>query len=226
MQMTIRKRDVVILAVIGIVALIALWYFFLISPKRSEISDLQEQTEIERETFERNSARLKKLDQEREAALESRGELLKLDKLVPGDEQMPSLIVELQKSANDAGIDFVKIEPDVPVPGAGATIIPIEMKFEGRFFDVNEFLYRVENYARMEGSEVNVSGRFLSVVEIKLEEGELQEWPNVTVTLGINAYTTMTPAATSSAGGGSGSSSSSSSDDEGGSSAGGGAAEE
>jgi hypothetical protein len=194
--MTIRKRDIIILAAIGLLAVIALWYFFLISPKRSEISEINEQTEVERETFERNSARLKKLDQERAAAQEATGELLKLNKLIPGDEQMPSLIVELQKSANDAGIDFVKIEPDLPVPGAGATIIPIEMKFEGRFFDVNEFLYRVENYARMEGSEVNVSGRFLSVVEIKLEEGEFLGWPNVTVTLGINGYTSMPPVAT------------------------------
>jgi Tfp pilus assembly protein PilO len=194
--MTIRKRDIFILAAIGLVAIVALWYFFLISPKRSEIVEINEQVQVERETFERNSARLKKLDQERAAAQEARGELLKLDKLVPGDEQMPSLIVELQKSANDAGIDFVKIEPDLPTPGLGASVIPIEMKFEGRFFDVNEFLYRVENYARLEGAEVNVSGRFLSVVEITLEEGEFQDWPSVTVTLGINAYTTMPPVST------------------------------
>ncbi|RJQ45534.1 MAG: hypothetical protein C4534_04460 [Gaiellales bacterium] len=194
--MTIRKRDIIILAAIGFLAVVALWYFFLISPKRGEIDEVNEQARVEKETYDRNTARLKNLEQERAAAQEARGELLKLDKLVPGDEQIPSLIVELQKSANDAGIDFVKIEPDVPVPGAGATVIPIEMKFEGRFFDVNEFLYRVENYARLEGNEVNVSGRFLSVVDITLEEGEFLKWDNVTVTLGINAYTTMAPAAT------------------------------
>ncbi|MHB0914269.1 MAG: type IV pilus inner membrane component PilO [Thermoleophilia bacterium] len=193
--MNIRKRDLAILAAIGLIALIALWYFFLISPKRSEISAVNEETRVEKETYDRNTARLKKLDQERIAAQESRGELLKLDKLIPGDEQIPSLIVELQKSANDAGIDFVRIEPDMAVTAAdGTAVIPIQMKFEGRFFDVNEFLYRVENYARLEGNEVNVSGRFLSVVDIKLEEGEFKKWDYVTVTLGINAYTSMTPA--------------------------------
>jgi Tfp pilus assembly protein PilO len=194
--MTIRKRDIIILAAIGLLAILVLWYFFLISPKRSEISEINEQAEVEQETYDRNTARLIKLDQERDAAIEAQGDILKLDKLVPGDEQMPSLIVELQKSASDSGIEFVKIEPNLPTPGAGATIIPIEMKFEGRFFDVNEFLYRVENYARLEGSEVNVSGRFLSVVELKMEEGEFDGWPDVAVTLGINAYTTMPPVAT------------------------------
>lgn len=195
--MTIRKRDIGILAAIGFLALVALWYFFLISPKKTEISEVNEQAKVEKEAYERNTARLKNLDQERAAAQEARGDLMKLDKLIPGDEQIPSLIVELQNSANQAGIDFVKIEPDLSTPGVGgATVIPIEMKFEGRFFDVNEFLYRVENYARLEGSEVNVSGRFLSVVEITMEEGEFLGWDNVTVTLGINAYTTMTPAAT------------------------------
>lgn len=192
--MNIRKRDIIILAAIGLVALIAVWYFFLISPKRSEITTVNEEARVEQETYERNTARLKKLDQERMAAQESRGELLKLEKLIPGDEQIPSLIVELQQSANDAGIDFVRIEPDLAVTASdGSAVIPIQIKFEGRFFDVNEFLYRVENYARLEGNEVNVSGRFLSVVDIKLEEGEFKKWDYVTVTLGINAYTTMIP---------------------------------
>lgn len=193
--MNIRKRDIIILAAIGLLALIAVWYFFLISPKRSEITTINQEKKVEKETYDRNTARLKKLDQERVAAQESRGELLKLDKLIPGDEQIPSLIVELQKSANDAGIDFVRIEPDLAVTSSdGSAVIPIQIKFEGRFFDVNEFLYRVENYARLEGNEVNVSGRFLSVVDIKLEEGEFKKWDYVTVTLGINAYTTMVPA--------------------------------
>jgi Tfp pilus assembly protein PilO len=187
----VRKRDIGILAGIGLVALIAAWYFLLISPKRSEIAEVEEEVTVERDTYDRNTARLKKLDQEREAAQESLAELLKLNKLIPGDNQIPSLIVELQKSANQAGIDFVKIEPDLAVRVGESTVVPIQMKFEGRFFDVNDFLYRVENYARLEGNNVNVSGRLVSVVGIKLEEGEFLEWPNVTVTLDINTYTTL-----------------------------------
>jgi Tfp pilus assembly protein PilO len=187
----VRKRDIGILAGIGLVALIAAWYFLLISPKRGEVAEVQEEVTVERDTYERNTARLKKLDQERTAAQESVAELLKLNKLIPGDNQIPTLIVELQKSANEAGIDFVKIEPDLAVRVGESTVVPIQMQFEGRFFDVNDFLYRVENYARLEGNNVNVSGRLVSVVGIKLEEGEFLEWPNVTVTLDINTYTTL-----------------------------------
>ncbi len=171
--------------------LIVAWYFLMISPKRSDLADVQQKRDAEKRQFETDKARLERLPEERRAALQAQEDLLKINKLIPVDEQVPSMIIELNQSAHRAGIDFVKIAPKDPVEVSGNTVVPMDLAFEGRFFDVNDFLYRVENYARLEGSDVNVSGRFISVVTVLIELGDLQERTNyVTCKLGINTYIT------------------------------------
>ncbi len=188
-----KRRDIYILIGLGVLVLIVAWYFLMISPKRDDVAEAQKLRDTEKRQFETDRARVERLPEEKRAALQAQEDLLKINKLVPVDKQVPSLIIELNQSANQSGIDFVKIAPKEPVDVGGDTVIPMDLTFEGRFFDVNDFLYRVENYARLEGSDVNVSGRFISVVDLQLEQGDFLEWPNVTCRLGVNTYMT-TPA--------------------------------
>lgn len=197
-----KKRDIGILIGLGVVVLLVAWYFLIIGPKRDKLAETEKQLEQEQKTYEDNSAKIKRITEEKNAAQQTEGEIMKLDKLIPADAQVPSLIIELQQSAQEAGIEFMKIEPAEAVAGAdGNTIIPFEMKFQGDFFDVNDFLYRVENYARMEGNDVNVSGRLLSVVEIILDEPDREpKFPQVMATLTVNAFMTGPPPAKPKAG--------------------------
>lgn len=192
-----KKRDFWILAGLGVVVLVVAWYFLIIGPKRDEISRVDSELQAEKQKYDADAVKVKRLDEERASAKQTSGEMLKLNKLIPADSQVPSVIVELQQSANEAGIDFMKIEPGDGVPGrnGGNTVIPMELKFEGRFFDVNDFIYRVENYARMEGNDVNVSGRLISVVALKMEEPDIGAFPEVLATLQINAFMTSPPPA-------------------------------
>lgn len=193
-----KKRDIGILIGLGVVVLLVAWYFLLIGPKRDSIAEAQQQLKTEKEKYETDSDKIKRIEQERDIAEQTTADLLKLHKMVPIDTQVPSLIVELQQSAKESGIEFIAIVPGVPVAGeGGVTIVPFELKYDGRFYDTNEFLYRVENYARMEGSSINVSGRFISVVGLKMEESGGREFPYITTTLNINAYMTSAPPATS-----------------------------
>lgn len=194
-----KRRDIYILVGLGVVVLIVAWYFLIISPKRDELAESRDMRDTEKRKFETDSARVERIPEERSAARQATEDLLKINKLVPVDEQIPSLIIELNQSASQAGIDFVQITPDTPIIVSGDTVVPMDLKFEGRFFDVNDFLYRVENYARIEGSDVNVSGRFVSVVEILLRESDFNEWPYVSAKLGVNTYMTSPPPAGSTA---------------------------
>ncbi len=188
-----KRRDIYILVGLGVLVIIVAWYFLIISPKRDELAEAKDRRDTEQRKFETDRARVERLPEERSAARQATEDLLKINKLVPVDEQIPSLIIELNNSANQAGIDFVKITPSTEVVVGNETVVPLDLTFEGRFFDVNDFLYRVENYARIEGSDVNVSGRFVSVVEILMQEADYLEWPNVTTKLGVNTYMTSPP---------------------------------
>lgn len=196
-----KKRDIIILGVLGVVVLMVAWYFLIISPKKSDADIVGNELQQQQKKYDEDYAKVKRGTEERSAGQQASGELLKLNKLVPVDSQLPSMIVDLQHSANEAGIYFMKIEPGVAIAGSdGSTIIPMELKFQGRFLEVNDFLYRVENYARMEGNDINISGRLISVVTLNMKEPELdtpdpddgvaKKFPNVLATLGINAYMT------------------------------------
>lgn len=192
-----KKRDIGILIGLAALVLLVAWYFLLLGPKRDSIAESEAQAQTEKSKYEDNANKLKRLDDERTAAKQTAGELMTLNKLVPADAEVPSLIVELQQSANEAGIKFMRVEPATPVAAGSNTIVPFEMKFQGNFFDVNDFLYRVENYARMQGTnDTNVSGRLLSVISISLDEPSLDpKFPQVMATLGVNAYMTGAPPA-------------------------------
>lgn len=212
-----KTRDIGILIGLGVVVLLVAWYFLLLGPKRDDIAQTDRQLEQEQKTFEDNQAKVRRIGEERNAARQTMAELFKLNKLIPVNAQVPSLIVELQQSATEAGIKFLKIEPGETIAGTeGNTVVPFEMKFQGDFYDVNDFLYRIENYARMEGNDVNVSGRLLSVVVIDLQEPSLEpKFPQVLATMNVNAYMTSPPPARAKTGGQAGGSQSSGSESSG-----------
>lgn len=190
-----KKRDIGILIGLGVVVLVVAWYFLIISPKKEEAATKASEYNAEKASYDESLAKVQRIDEERSAAKQAAGDLLKLNKLVPPDSQVPSMIVEMQSTADSAGIKFMKIVPDTPVAGTeGGTIVPFELNFQGGYYDVIDFLYRVEAFARMEGTNVNVEGRLISVVTLELVEPDIDgSFPDVLVKLGANAYMTGPP---------------------------------
>ncbi len=213
-----KKRDLGILIGLAVLVLLAAWYFLIISPKRDNLSDLNNQVKSENAKYQANQNKLSHIDQEREAAQQTESDLFKLDKLVPADSQVPSLIIDLQKSSGDAGVQFLDVKAGAPTPGSGGlTIIPFELKIEGTFFDVNDFLYRVENYARIDNGDINVSGRLVNVVAFKIGEPDVtgSKFPartssgevtpgHILLTVDINVFMTSPPPPKASASGAAG----------------------
>lgn len=187
-----KKRDIGILIGLGVVVVIVAWYFLIISPKKEEAATRANEYQAEKKSYDESLAKVQRIEEERSAAKQAAGDLLKLNKLVPPDSQVPSMIVEMQSTADSAGIKFMKIAPDTPVAGTeGGTIVPFELEFQGEYYDVTDFLYRVENFARMEGTDVNVTGRLISVVTLEMVEPDIDgSFPDVLVKLGANAYMT------------------------------------
>ncbi|MCL4473093.1 MAG: type 4a pilus biogenesis protein PilO [Actinobacteria bacterium] len=195
-----KKRDILILIVLGVLVLLVAWWFLIITPIRDDTASKDNEYQTEKQAYDQNFARAQRLDEERTAAKQAASDLLKLNKLIPADSQVPSMIVELQATANDAGIKFMKIVPDTPVAGTtGATIVPISMDFQGDYIDVNDFLYRVENYARMEGNDVTVSGRLINVMSVNLSKPAIGDFPQVLAKLSADAYMTSPPPASKTA---------------------------
>ncbi|HVM13066.1 MAG TPA: type 4a pilus biogenesis protein PilO, partial [Egibacteraceae bacterium] len=97
---------------------------------------------------------IKGLEEAKEREAELRETLRLLERLIPSDPAQPSLLVELQRAAEGAGVELVSVtfgEPEVPkgapasyLPGTVLAAMPVTVIVDGEFLRITDFLRRVE----------------------------------------------------------------------------------
>ncbi len=82
-------------------------------------------------------------------------EMIRVAGEVPEAPDLPSLIINLQDTANDAGLEFAQISPESPsaivgVDGVpvGYSSIPVSIKVQGKWADVIEYVRLLGKYTR------------------------------------------------------------------------------
>ena len=115
-----KSTDRTILIIIGLVGLIAAFWFLLLAPKRQEASQLEDDVAaMQAEVAEAEEAAVTG-EAAKKGFSKNYRELVSLGKAVPKDADTSSLLVELQVLANRAKIDFRGIELDETAAGAVA----------------------------------------------------------------------------------------------------------
>jgi hypothetical protein len=180
------KRQIPAVAVVApallIVAVIA--FFLLVKPNMDESSSLDDQI-----------AELQgKVDVALLAQRASGGEsikvadLFRLTKAMPDETDMSSVILELNAVATASGVDFISIAPQAPVAREGGFLaVPIKLTFEGSYYDLTDFLFRLRNLVIVRDGELESAGRLFSLDALDLHEGSLG-FPQVQAGLTVSAY--------------------------------------
>lgn len=147
-----NERLMLLLGALLIVVVVVGYYFLLLSPLREEYNQRVE----EREQKEAQLAQLQQEVQELEAiqrrAPEIERQLLELSKRIPDQAEIPSLLVQIEEIARASGVTQLSIQPEglQPPPGGGDfQRIPVTMSFEGTYVQMQDFLRRVQNLARL-----------------------------------------------------------------------------
>ena len=68
------------------------------------------------------------------------------------------------------------------------SVQPIQLEFDGGYFDVEDFLYRLENYVDFRNGQFLVTGRMFSVVNLTLTKSTKKDYPDLDVKVTINGY--------------------------------------
>ena len=102
----------------------------------------------------------------KDAAAVTQAKLLRLANQIPDNPELPSLIIELQDTANEAGVEFMRMQPGNPVAKAGYSAIQMDLNLTGRWADNVEFMRRLRDLDR-QVRVVNVS------IIAPTDEGEL-----------------------------------------------------
>jgi Tfp pilus assembly protein PilO len=180
----------VIAAALLVVAVVAYW--FLINPKRSEIGRLSDDIEQLETQVQLATVNVKK----NQPVVRIRvADLFALAKAMPDVEDMPGVILEMNSVASAAGIEFISIAPQAPTTSAtGYRVLPIALKFEGNYYDLTDFLFRLRNLVAVRDGRLAARGRLFTLDQLDFHEGA-GGFPQIEAGLTVAAYVYGAPPA-------------------------------
>lgn len=119
--MTARDRTVIIVA-LAIAAIVAGW-FFVVSPKRSQASSLGSQVTSEQSQLATVSSQVAAGKAAEGAFATQYAQLAKLGEAVPPDDDVPSLIYQVQNAAQATGVKFqgLQLNPGTSSPSSSSS---------------------------------------------------------------------------------------------------------
>lgn len=165
-----------------VTVLLAGW-FVAVAPKRSEAAKLQ--TEIE--SVQSEIAAAQSAQTPAHAPSIRVADLFNLSRAMPSTADIPGVILQLSHVADETGVSFQSITPSGPVVLGSYRQLPINLVFEGRVYDLADFLYRLRNLVAVHGGALHATGRLFTVDSITFDQGSLQ-FPQVKATLTVSAY--------------------------------------
>jgi Tfp pilus assembly protein PilO len=214
---SLSKRAQVALVAAALLLVLLVYWFGLISPKRSSAATLKKQTTAVQAQIDQNSSKsfVKALPAVRSAPVFS------LAKAMPSQLQTPDVILQLNQLAVDSGISFDQIAPgassatpDTTDPFAAE---PITVQFSGSFYNLLTFLQRLRNLVRVENGNLFAVGRLFDVSDLSFcsntgqcsatsgaagaaaagGSGQTATSGEITANLTINAFVPQQPLSTS-----------------------------
>ncbi len=155
----LSPRDETIVEIVIVIVIAVALAMLLVRPQLGRLSELDAQRQAEEQSIRNAQAELELLKAAKGEALQVQADLIKVGNEVPDTPQLPSIVVQLQDLANEAGINFVQIKPGTLAPAGEYTVLPLQLSLRGQFFDIVDFLYRIEHLPReVRVSDVDLAG--------------------------------------------------------------------
>jgi Tfp pilus assembly protein PilO len=214
--MKMSKSNLAVLGLIAVVVLGGAFWMLVLSPKREEVSKLDEQVVQVKSSLAQHEAEIVAAEQARESFPAEYQKLVVLGKAVPGDDDVASLLVQVNRIADEAGVRFnnlelsggggesapegSSVEGSTPTEAAaallplGATIgpaglgvMPYTLTFSGSFFQIADFIKGLDSMVDTRKGEVRVDGRLMTIDDFSLSASE---GSSLTATFSVTTYLT------------------------------------
>jgi type II secretory pathway pseudopilin PulG len=161
-------------------------WFMLISPQRSKAAELDTQVADANNAI--SAARALTLEAKKGAQIRV-ADLFRLTKAMPDQTDMPGILLQLTQVAEDSGISFEQITPSTTaMPVSGYLAIPITVEFQGNFYDLSDFLYRLRNLVDVRRGALDATGRLFAIDSIEFAEASPPGFPEIRAHLVIDAF--------------------------------------
>jgi Tfp pilus assembly protein PilO len=164
--MRISPRDKLILVAVAIAIVAVIAGLLLIMPQVKTIATINDQIQQAEHDVDQANALLLQRQDMKDRAAQTDAAYLRLANQVPETPELPSLIIELQDVALQAGVEFEGLRPEDPISAtkadsgsAGATaasngapgdyvVIPMQVSISGSWSDTIDFMNRLAHMTR------------------------------------------------------------------------------
>ena len=196
--------------------LLAAFWFLLLAPKREEVAALESQVAAKQTEVAASEATLVGYRKARDGYKASYARVTSLGKAVPADDDVRSLVVQLDAAAKASKVNFRSIAvagsggPSTavqsgaaasltPPPGAissgsaGFATMPFTLSFAGNYAQLSDLFTQLERFVAVRNDEIEVTGRLMRIDSITLtpKSGSL---PN-NLQANVTASTFLVPSA-------------------------------
>jgi Tfp pilus assembly protein PilO len=175
----------VVSVLVGFVAMLVLLagIFFLVLPQRHKSAQLNDDIASTKAQIVRARALAAQKPEERIRV----ADLFKVVEAMPDDNDMTGVVLQLQQTAGEAGVQFDSIQPQAAQPGTGYQVVPIDLIFDGNYFSLTDFLFRLRKLVAVHHGKLDATGRLFTVGRIDFQPGE-KGFPQIAANLSVNAY--------------------------------------
>jgi Type II secretion system (T2SS), protein M len=210
------QRDRTLISVVVAALVVAAAWFLVLAPQREEASRLSDDVARERQALATAQA-------DADAGLAAkRGydraytTVARLGAAVPEDDNVPSLLLQVERAADGTHIDFRELRvgggsgaappppppadpaaatqattatlpPGATVGAAGFPTMPFSFTFTGDFFRMSDFIGRLERFLVVGNRRMLVSGRFMAIDGIAFTAGP-DGFPQIKANVTATAY--------------------------------------
>ncbi len=205
-----RRNTMLLVAVVAVAAIGAYWMLVL-APKREEAAGLDTQISTKQAALAQAEAEVADYEQARDGYKTNYSMVARLGKAVPADDDVRSLMVQLNTAADRSKVDFRTINistqgapsagPDAaksagetPPPGAtnvgtaGFSTIPFSFGFQGSFFELGKMFNQLDRFVAVRNNRLDVTGRLLLLNSITLTPDAEKGFPMLSADVSANAY--------------------------------------
>lgn len=209
------RRNSILLVAVAFAAAVGAYWMLVLAPKREEAKTLGTQVAAKQAALAEAQAELASFETARDSYKLNYSRVARLGKAVPADDDVRSLLVQLNSAADASKVDFRTISlggsggspagtpggPPAPAAGAatpppgsstvgtaGFSTMPFQFAFKGSFFNLGSFFARLDRFVKVNSNGVDVTGRLLLLNSIKLEPDATKGFPTISASVTANSY--------------------------------------
>jgi hypothetical protein len=210
----VTKNKTLLIAVAATAAALAAFWFLALAPKRKELTALDGKISAKQAEVQQARTQVAGFEKARGAYGDNYATAVRLGKAVPEDDDVRSLLVQLDADAGGTNVDFRTVQvggatgstPSTPTgadgqPAAGSTpppgavsvgaagfsAMPFAFTFRGTYANLSQFLSRMERFVTLRNEQVNVTGRLLRLESIDLQVDQTG-FPRIRAQIGASSY--------------------------------------